>query len=530
MPEPDDSADPLEPRGDVAQMRKRLSKALEGDDPLASAGPALAWLEAATLEDFQNLAADPEKFPFPAFREFQNDFRSAFFNTLVDRWLRLDPDGAWEAMKRVQDLWTKQLGPTNDLYSAAACVRPEWVLERTPVTSDNGHLERYAGTALMRLAARDASAARRFLSRLPDPTMRRNAEVTIARGIAQSDPLTAVAIARQMKEDSLYDTALSAAEKIGPGMVRQVVLAAGGKLDGSYQIPWLLLRDPDLAADLAGTGGYRFAGFTQDLSRHAERISPEERARVLAGYATLPDGMRDDIATVLVSSWARTEPRQAAEWALAHAQPQERASPANRAATQAFLRWANTDADAALAWWRALPPSPLRDALGTEASTFIAEAGQLDAAIELFRPSSKKVDEDITAHLAQYIAARDPAEAAAWLASLPADVLTEKAVRHVVRKWYAEESEAVARYVEQLPAGPRRDQALTSFIGEAARQSPSGASEWVETITEPKLRQQAALAVYQHWWGTDAAAAQAWMRALQGVDREWHERFLRRMR
>lgn len=166
---------------------------------------------------------------------------------------------------------------------------------------------------------------------------------------------------------------------------------------------------------------------------HATHMPPEERARVLKGYGTLPAGLREDIGAALASSWARTEPRQAAEWALTQARPEERGHPANRAADQVFLRWVNNDAAAALAWWRSLPASPLRDAFGTSASTFVAESGDLDAALELFRPSSDKSDADVTEHLAQFLTDRDPAKAWAWLRDLPDGTAVGQAMRNVVQ-------------------------------------------------------------------------------------------------
>jgi hypothetical protein len=66
------------------------------------------------------------------------------------------------------------------------------------------------------------------------------------------------------------------------------------------------------------------------------------------------------------------------------------------------VRWVNNDRDAALTWWRALPGSPLRDALGNEASTFVAEAGDLDTALELFHPLEGKTEEASTQRFALF--------------------------------------------------------------------------------------------------------------------------------
>ncbi len=191
--------------------------------------------------------------------------------------------------------------------------------------------------------------------------------------------------------NSIDEAALASAERIGPGMVRQVFAAADGRLDNVRELPELLLRYPDLAAEIKSDAKSVWAGkYPHEQQAAADRLPPEERARLLAAYDTLPAGARDDLATALASSWARTDPRAAADWALAHAKTEDRKNAANGAAQQVFLRWVNNDTDAALAWWRALPASPLREALGNEASTFVAEAGDLDTALALYHPPEEK--------------------------------------------------------------------------------------------------------------------------------------------
>jgi hypothetical protein len=170
----------------------------------------------------------------------------------------------------------------------------------------------------------------------------------------------------------------------------------------------------------------------------------------------------------------------------------------------------------------------LHDALGNDASTYLAESGDLDAALQLFHPHAGKADAAIAMQLAQFVAEEDPSKAGAWLAGLPAETDTGKAAQTVVDTWYPKEPEAAARWVEALPAGPRRDQALSAFVEKANEQDPAGAAEWAETIADPKLRQQAAVSVFMSWTQDDPAAARQWMIDLGGVDEEWHARFLRR--
>ncbi|HZJ17599.1 MAG TPA: hypothetical protein VFD27_21275, partial [Chthoniobacteraceae bacterium] len=453
--------------------QQRIEEALAGDDPLASAERVLAWIETATAEDLRALAAEPKKFLQPYFSGFDNEFRATYLEAIAARWFTLDPEGALLAIHH---------SSAGELLQAVARIRPELALEKLSLETNN-NLDPVARTALQTLGSRDAKAARQFLDRFINANTRKAAEIAIAQGVAESDPLAAVALARQMNEDTVYQAALIAAERIDLSVVRQVLIAADGKLDRSVKFhPQWLLRYPDLASNIKDDNQTKAGSYvSEELRLAADRLPLEERTRLLAEYDSLPLGARDSLAAALASSWARSDPRAAAEWALAHAEAGDRASPANNAAQQVFVRWVNNDTDAALAWWHALPASPLRDALGNEASTFIAEAGDLDAALQLFHPSEANTgggirerfahfsyttdvrstgnatDALITTQLAQFLAERDPAKAAAWLAALPAAVPTEQAAAAVIDRWYRREPESAARWIESLPPGARRD-------------------------------------------------------------------------
>jgi hypothetical protein len=503
--------------------RERLDKMLEGDDPLASAARLRAWLDEATLEDFRALGKDMDSLPIPNFAGFHHSFREAFGTAMMKRWLELDANGALAAANDMNERKNEY-----SLLSAIARLRPELILEKLPILSRDGTLAGYASAAFVSLGTRNATAARRFLEGIEKPEQRQQAAVAIASGVAQSDPVAAVALARELNDAGLYMIALNAAAQIGPGIVRGVLAAAPEKYSNSSALPSLLLRYPSLATEIPGL---RMSEprhvMSEELQRVADLASPEERERFLASYDTLPEQVRGPLAAALVSAWARTEPAQAAAWALAHAEPTQADAKANHVAKNVFLRWFHADTDAALAWWRALPESPLRNALGSDASAIVADEGRIDEALALFHPVEHGDQGEITAMLAQTSADRDPAAAAAWLGSLPAYVQTGKAVGNVIERWFARDAESVANWVEALPAGKRRDQALTKFIGCAAQQSSANAAEWVQQIADSRSRQNAAAQLYWSWSREDPAAARVWIRGLPGVDTEWHERFLR---
>ncbi len=515
---------------DPAATPPRLADALAIEDPLASAAQALAWIEAATIEDFRQLAADPEAFPLPEFRAgFKQECRRALHDALFDRWFRIDSDAALAAVLRLDDAWRKaNRTDTGQLLATVARVRPELVLESQLNGEAITQLSKPMEVAFEALAARDAPAARRYLQQISDAAVRRSAEIIIEQRLARVDPLAAVAAAKKLKHQSLYWVALQSAQDIGPGMLRQVIASIGSDYDTGSYLSWLLLKEPEAIAELPGAREAKIHDVT--LKALANQTTPEDRERFLASYEKLPEALRADAGAAMASGWARTEPEKAAESALTHARPEDREHPENRAVDQAFRRWVKNAPESALSWWRALPASPLRNALGASASTYVAEGGDLDLALEIMQPGASKAEEGTIGRMGQLLAERDPLEAADWLRALPPEAESKIAARLVVEALHRGDPTAAARWVEEFPAGCRRDEVAVAFIGQAALRSPDGAAEWVRTVDDPTLRQDAALAVYERWRESDPAAANSWMRALDGVDSEWHARFVRMMR
>jgi hypothetical protein len=360
-------------------------------------------------------------------------------------------------------------------------------------------------------------------------------------------------MARERNDQQIYSVALQAAERIGPGMVRQVLQAVGDGF-GPYAISAeFLLEHPEVVTELPQGAPHKTRDYISEQAlAAADRLSASERERLLAEYDSLPANARDSAVAALACAWARTEPQAAVEWSLAHGKPDDAGNAANNAAQQVFLRWINNDTDAALAWWRAMPQSPLRDALGTNASTYLAEAGQADIALELFRvrateapndapPSLSRepvnraqgedtIERSATSHLAQLLAERDPEFAAKWFARLPGRVVTKDAATAIVRSWYDRNADEVARWIESLAPGTNRDEATRVFIDQASQQSPSAAAAWVETIGDPGLRTKAAQEAFWTMQRDDPAAAREWLTNVRGVDEDWRARTLRRNR
>jgi hypothetical protein len=508
-----------------------LKTALAAEDPFLASAHVLAWVKSATAEDFAKFAKDPKSFPFPKLNRFSPQFHEAYFHAIAERWLAVDPD-AFGAMRRVHAAFDRtDFYIANQFLGAAARLQPEAVLAKLEKETDH-KLTFIRSETLRHLAETDAKKARSLLQYIPEKD-KKGAEAAIICGIASSDPLSAAALAREVDEQqaySIYRAIASAAERIGPGMLRQVIAAGEGRIEKHAEaMPALLFQHPDLAGDLKASPESNFPLFTDlDFFQKADLASAETRSRLLANYNQLPDGTREQVGAALAATWARTDPQAAAAWALEHAKPNDPDSIANHATHYAFLRWSQADRPAALAWLRSLPDSPLRKAVGTHASTFLAEEGQMEAALELFRPSGSPADQRATAHLAQIYAPRDPAAAAQWLAKLPEESVNEAAVAKVLEAWYPQNSAACAEWVESLPPGSRRNEALKAFIANAAAEGAAGAAAWIETIDDPKFRQNAAETIYYSFKRENPNQARVWLDQLQGVDEAWKAQFLRR--
>jgi hypothetical protein len=523
--------------------RQSVREALAGDDPFLCAERMLAWLETTDAATFRTLAEHPDKFPYPTFSGFEGKFRSAFFEAIAERWLSFDADGALAAMVRIDAELDKHTN--NGLVEAAAKSRPELILAKLPLENKGGYLEPHTRVALAALARKDAKAARRFAERWTNANLLKDACWAIARGIAENDPLSTVQLAKEKNDKQIYNVALQAAARTGSGMLRRVLREGAGDFGADAILPELVLEHPEIAAELPQMDrgkSIRYSVSEQALAA-ADDLSPDERRHLLATYDAMSATVRDSVVAAVASAWARAEPREAAEWSLAHGKADDPANAANNAAQQVFLRWINNDQDAALGWWRSIPQSPLRDALGTNASTYLAETGQIDGALELFRvppdlpshgsDSQRHRDEETlersaTAHLSQLLAERDPRLAAEWFATLPARVVTEHTANAVVASWYDRSPEEVARWIESLPSGMNRDAATRIFIERALQQSPAGAAAWVETIADPTLRTEAAQRLFWEMQREDPAAARSWVTTVAGIDEGWRARTLRR--
>ncbi len=516
-------------RGPEKPTRETLRAALKEKDVFRASRTALAWVETATVDDFRAFVKDPKKFPRMYFAGFDDEFQKAFLNALVDRWLTLAPEDL--------DWLPKDDEHYKEFLAGAVHTKPELVLAWLSVKGKQ--IPRDYTHAFESLGAKDHQAAPRFLESVQDPKSKRTFEFAIIRGLAKADVFAAAAFLPEPqptgdKPDYEHRNTITdivkAAESAGLGVLRQIFATANGKYDDCSELPRLLLHYPDLAEDIALRGGKMpeasSGGNTARLIHDADQTPPETRAKMLAGYDKLPAVGRDELCGALACAWARTEPRAAADWALAHAKVDDSDSAANSAAHYVFLRWVSSDSPAAFEWWQSLPPSPMRDMIGMEASTRYAEDGDFETAQKMFRPVAGKMHEQATSHLASLLAKRDPASAAAWLASLPPDIPPEDAIAGVTARYFNRDPEGAARWLEALPAGFMRDQAHKQFAIKTAQFDPASAAEFLGKISDPKIRTNAVQWIIYPWQAEDPVAAREWVLNQPWIDENFRATFL----
>jgi hypothetical protein len=480
-------------------------------------------LDSLSREDFQRLGTQPEDLPLPHELHFDREFSRLFIDRLMERWSEVDPAGALAVARAFKAGREKSaLNYSNELFEALARVRPELILAEV----DQKEQPPMALNALQTLAGRDLASARKYSERFP-MAKRGDVEAAIAKGIAQSDPVRAMALARELDNQGVFAEALQCAAKIGGTVVAQVLEANAGKFPIEDNVRHLMLLHPELGWEnlLAGYRSNRMYGY--GAFEDARRMTSEERSAVLTRLDQLPPGARDDAATVIASTWAREEPRAAVEWAFARIDPANGDSPSNRPLPWAFHEWVRANHTEALEWLSRIPPSTLRDRLAGNAAGYLVGQGETDLALGLFKAFPGPESTALVQSLASAQASRDPAAAAAWLDSVPSDISSGKAAAAVAERWFEKDPAGAAQWVERLPAGERREQALGAYAKAAADRNPAAAAEWAAAISDPELRSQAAQKVFGAMIGDDPVVARNWLRTLPGVDERWKQTLIR---
>lgn len=111
--------------------------------------------------------------------------------------------------------------------------------------------------------------------------------------------------------------------------------------------------------------------------------------------------------------------------------------------------------------------------------------------------------------IAQGWALDDPAAAARWAASLPADE-RGNAVGGAARLWAKEDPKAAGDFLNSL-GGAMRDEAVGFFSVTLAYEDSSLAFTWAATISDLSLRQKSEETIASEWLKQNPVAARDWI-------------------
>jgi len=217
----------------------------------------------------------------------------------------------------------------------------------------------------------------------------------------------------------------------------------------------------------------------------------------------------------------------ALEWWSARAKPDESSGEVYTAVDIAMGTWVRRDRAAAMAWWERQPESESQARFG---NVIAVNTGDLDLSLKLFRPLPGAQNEWLIASLASGQARRDPAAAAEWLESLPANIDRGKAAEEIAAVWIERDANTAAKWIESLPSGPLRDRATQGYASAAAKADPTVAADWAGAITDPYLRAQTVRSVATAISERDREGARAWVQNLTGIDERYRAALLRSFR
>jgi hypothetical protein len=528
---------PDTPAATDAKAQRLMAAALRKGDSLERDNELYLAIEAFTAADFRRLLTDlgalkamGEKLSTPA---LERNRILAF--GLVERWLAVDPDSAMTWAGRVIDLIPAKAPARGLILDAVSAKRPAEMLALVSRYKDAGDRAEIISRALRKTAADDPAKARAWLAGCTDPADRRAAEKAIRMGRAEADPLRAIELAGSIDDPQesqhLLDAAMSAAERMGPGVLRQMATTP--------MKPWMLgtvlndfaMRDPEIAVDLALKSGPSGQSGLYSLQKAFSALAQKDHGQAIEKLDGLTGPELAAAVGAIGNSWAAAEPIAALAW-LAERPESERANPIrsmdgiNDTLLIVFRGWAGRARDEATAWADALPAGAMRDSVQTQLARAMAERGDVAEATQVLARLGRTADPNALREIASEWARRDPVAAADWAIAQPPGPAQSGALAGIVGSWADDEPDAVKEWLAQFPPGEARDRSIAAYLnrstawlaGAAARTAEFNA--WFDRIDDPWQRARTAQSLFLQRKQSDPVGAYAWLSSLTNVDPE----------
>lgn len=226
----------------------------------------------------------------------------------------------------------------------------------------------------------------------------------------------------------------------------------------------------------------------------------------------------------VLQTWARSSPQEAVAWAKENG---TKATPdfggggggdrpmGNWAIASVLGQLAKTDLGQAIEIAQTEPVSIARGRIiETLVGQLVTQRGETAAREAALAIADESMRSSMIRQLAGRTAEKDPAGAAAWVATLPAGPAKSSALTETVRQWARKDTEAAAAYVKTLPAGTESDEPRATLARSVVEKDPAGAIAWSNSITDPEARTKSLGDVVGSWMRRDSDAAKQWVSQL----------------
>ena len=280
---------------------------------------------------------------------------------------------------------------------------------------------------------------------------------------------------------------------------------------------------------------------------------PDQAMKLAAAESNLK--LHESLLQAALHGWARTAPSNAANWALALPDSDDR----ERALSTVFAGAIATNPDATVELGKSFI-QPLMSQDPAEAAQYgnrmidaLCDAGNFEAAAKMAgsdQDSSSRWMAEAYSKWAEF----QPEQAAQAAAALSDPVLRSQALHGIVGGWAEANPEALVQFVTQLPPDSENESLMSQSLQRWAKIDPDAASAWInkkesspamdagvasvatmdslkpevaigwaESVVDPKLRSETTVTVLRNWLTTDLTAAKNYFdttKNLLPADRE----------
>ena len=426
--------------------------------------------------------------------------RGELLGVLLARWAEIDPAAATAAVQPHRDRcraagqydW-RNLG--GDICRAWAQAMPEAVLAEAARAPDSAWASENAWAAIETLGEGDPTRQLAVLAGQPASRLRATLAARVIAVLAEKDPAAAEAALALLTEPR--ERAAMQVEILGK-------LTAHDPAAGLARLAALA---PGLAPGAAST---RLVGAILGA------VASQDAAAALRAIDGLPEELRPQARSSVLVGWAGKHPLAALEWAKASGLEPSDIKALNNFGVNNF-GWnplvgtaLEHDRAGTLAWLRAQPASPQRDAMLGDA-LWQNTSAPMTQRLEVFAALSPEGQARSTERVVLGLLDESRDRAAAWIKSLPSGAARSAAVWQLAYCESYSAPDQLDTLAEAWPAGPDRDAAWRGLALKVSRIDSNRALDYVRRIGDPSAREAAFYRTARTWLGRDATAARAWL-------------------